>query len=101
MKHLKAQLLAATVVAAGFPTLAAAQFAYPAAEIRGAGASSIQTAQVQIMNCIGNPGDHSAGNTDNLNPLGTNNGTTQAVPEGNFVQATPSAQSPHFNCDRQ
>lgn len=101
MKHLKAQLLAATVVAAGFPTLAQAQFAYPAAELRGAGASSIQNAQVQIMNCIGNPGSHAAGNTDNLNPLGTNNGTTSAVPEGKFVQQSPSAKSPDFDCNLQ
>lgn len=101
MTHLKAQLLAATVVAAGFPAIAQAQFAYPAAELRGAGASSIQTAQVQIMNCIGNPGSHAPGNNDNLNPVGTNNGTTSAVPEGKFVQQSPSAKSPDFDCNLQ
>jgi ABC-type phosphate transport system substrate-binding protein len=101
MKHLKAQLLAATVVAAGFPTLAQAQFVYPASELRGAGASSIQTAQVQIMNCIGNPGSHAPGNNDNLNLLGTNNGTTSAIPEGKFVQTSPSNKSPDYDCNLQ
>ncbi len=101
MKTLKAHLLAATVVAAGIAGTAQAQFAYPAADLRGAGASSIQNVLVQSLNCIGNPGDHSAGNTDRLNLLGTNNGTTSAVAEGAFVQTRPTKASPDYNCDRQ
>jgi hypothetical protein len=101
MKMLKAQLLAATVVAGGFPAIAQAQFAYPAAELRGVGATSIQNVLVQTLNCNGNPGDHSAGNTDNLNKLGANNGSLSSVAEGNFTQTNPTAVSPDFNCDRQ
>ena len=101
MNTLKANLLAATVVAGSIAGAAQAQFAYPQVDIRGAGASSIQTALVQSLNCLGNPGDHSAGNTDNLNPVGTNNGTTSSVAEGAFVQTRPTKASPNFDCNRQ
>ena len=101
MKMLKAQLLAATVVAGGFPAIAQAQFAYPAAELRGVGATSIQNVLVQTLNCNGNPGDHSAGNTDNLNKLGANNGSLSNVAEGKFVQTNPTVASPNFDCNLQ
>lgn len=101
MKTLKAHLLAATVVAGSIAGTAQAQFAYPQVDIRGAGASSIQSVLVQSLNCIGNPGDHSAGNTDNLNPVGTTNGTTTPVAEGSFVQVSPTRASPDFDCNRQ
>lgn len=101
MKTLKAHLLAATVVAGSIAGTAQAQFAYPATDIRGAGASSIQNVLVQSLNCIGNPGDHSAGNTANQNLLGTNNGTTSAVAEGSFVQTRPTKASPDFDCNRE
>ena len=71
MKTFKAQLLAATIVAGSLPTVAQAQFAYPAVELRGAGGNAVQTVLVQTLNCNGNPGDHSVGNTDNLNPGGS------------------------------
>lgn len=101
MKTFKAQLLAATIAAGCFPAVAQAQFAYPDAELRGVGASSIQNVLVQTLNCNGNPGDHSAGNTDNLNKLGTNTGALNTVPEGMFTQTNPTNASPDFNCDRQ
>lgn len=97
MKMLKAQLLAATVAAGGFPAIAQAQFAYPEVELRGVGASSIQNVLVQTLNCNGNPGDHSRNNTDNLNKLGANNGSLSSVAEGNF---TPT-RGDGFDCNLQ
>lgn len=41
MTPFKAQLLVATIVAGVSPTIAQAQFAYPAIELRGAGATAI------------------------------------------------------------
>ena len=101
MKNIKAQLLAATVVAAGFPTIAQAQFAYPAAELRGVGASSIQNVLVQTLNCNGNPGSHAVGNTANLNQLGTSSGSLSNVAEGKFTQVNPTVASPDFDCNLQ
>lgn len=100
MRTMKFHLLAATTIAgAVMPAVAGAQIAFPAAELRGVGASSVQTSIVQTMNCIGNPGSHAPGNTDNLNRLGTNNGSLSTVPEGVFVQTNPTAASPNFDCN--
>jgi len=80
--HFKTQLLAATAVIAATATGAQAQVAFPAAEIRGMGASSIAVILPQELNCI-------SGN----NALGKNDGNTSSVVEANYT-----GTDLNFNC---
>jgi len=80
--HFKTQLLAATAVIAATATGAQAQVAFPAAELRGMGASSIAVILPQELNCI-------SGNE----VVGVNDGTSSSVAEGNYTGSDGA-----FNC---
>lgn len=91
MKNFKLHLLAACAVSSVSFGAAQAQVALPASDLHGAGASSIEVAMPQAMNCIG---------IDNPLAIGST-GTTQAVPVGNFVVTSPTASNPSFDCASQ
>lgn len=101
MRNLKITLLAASAVAAVAAPAAQAQVAFPAADVHGAGASSITNVLVTSMNCIGNPGNHVAGDTTNnrLNKSGTNTGSLSTVAPGNYVGI--GGTDPNFSCETQ
>jgi len=94
MKTSNAMLLAATVLGGFTAGAAQAQIVLPAAELRGVGASSITTVQVQVQNCVGNPG---AG----LNKAGTNSGALSTVTPGFYNPTVPSATNPVLDCATQ
>jgi len=101
MRISKQMLFCATALTVCASSAAQAQIALPAAELRGVGASSITNILVQSLNCVGNPGSHAPGNTDNLNRAGTNTGSLSAIPEGLFSPTTPTPTSPAFDCNLQ
>jgi hypothetical protein len=104
MKNLKFHLLAATAVASAQGTLASAaqaQILLPPAELHGVGASLI--INTRVRNCIGNPGNHVAGDIANnrLNAFGTNRNQLIRVAPSNFQPTSPTASDPAFDCETQ
>lgn len=86
----KSQLLAAASLAGLFAaTPAHALPDYPAAEIRGNGASAIANVMTKTLNCLGGPN----------NDVGFSaTGTTQNLTEHYYRPVSPTASNPIFNC---
>ncbi len=97
MKSLKLSLAAATALTVFSANAAQAQVQLPNAEIRGAGASSITNVLVRSLNCVGNPGNHVAGDTANnrLNKAGNNSGQLSTIAPGAY------AGTPAYDCETQ
>jgi hypothetical protein len=106
MRNFKLHLLAATAIAGAagtFASAAQAQILLPAFELRGVGASTVGDVSVRTLNCVGNPGNHVAGDIANnrLNKLGTNSNQLLTVEPGNYAPTSPTASNPAFNCETQ
>lgn len=91
MNASKSTLLAATAVASLIASTGAMALPanYPAAEIRGNGASAVAVVAAKELNCLGN-----AVNKD----LGLGTGATQNVAEHLYQPITPSLSNPVFDC---
>ena len=100
MNTLKLQMLAGAAVVGFVATTAQAQV-LPAAEVHGAGASSINAVMTQQWNCIGQPNFDYSGNAvttpTGLNQLGLgSNGSRQTIAPFNYTLA-----SAPFDCATQ
>lgn len=91
MNTLKLTALAATASVAALATSANAQYVWPEAFINGAGASSITTAHVQVLNCIAAPANRVG--------AGLVNNTINPVAPGRFDWLPPAnVANPDFDC---
>lgn len=99
----KISLMAATALTIVAAPAAQAQIAFPAVDLHGAGATTVQTAVVTSLNCVGNPGNHVAGDLINNreNKVGNNSGQLQTVVPGRFDPASPTTSSPAYDCETQ
>lgn len=87
----KLTLLAASTAIGMIPAINAyaADNNYAAAQIQGNGASSVSAVLNQEQNCFGNVPNK---------PLGFNDGTTQTLPDHNYVPVSPTTGNPAYNC---
>jgi hypothetical protein len=91
MSNMKLTLLVATAMSGAFAGTANAQVLFPAAEVRGVGATTIGDVLVRNLNCIGRP---TAGN----NKYGTNSGQLLTIEPKVYQPTTPSLTNPVLDC---
>jgi ABC-type phosphate transport system substrate-binding protein len=94
MKISRVHLLAACAASTFVASAAQAQVALPPIELRGAGATTIADVLVRSLNCIGNPGNHVAGDLVNNRLNKYFAGATS-----NTIAPASFAGPPAFNCE--
>ncbi len=100
MKLTRIHLLAACAASSFVATTAHAQVVLPQVELRGAGASSVAEIVPRTLNCVGNPGNHVAGDTVNNreNKVGDNTGALKTIAPGAY---NPTTATPALDCETQ
>jgi ABC-type phosphate transport system substrate-binding protein len=104
MKNYKSLLLAAVAASSMLCSAAYAQAVINTpmigAELKGAGATAVESVVVEAFNCISGPtNDQDLGRGGNANATPTPQPSSFAtIPSGNFVPTTPNTANPILNC---